>query len=128
AARRFTLVEAQGAGVQIDPGADGAHLTVADGDNILSAAAARGEPIAIPDLATAADHVLRDVAVAAGFHAVLVAPLRDQQGVLGALVVLRRAAGEFPESLIGLMRTFANQAVLAMRNARLFSEVDTKGR
>jgi adenylate cyclase len=59
---------------------------------------------------------------------VLFTPLVDQQGVLGALVVLRRAAGEFPQNLIGLMRTFANQAVLAMRNARLFTEVDQKGR
>jgi class 3 adenylate cyclase/HAMP domain-containing protein len=140
ATHRFTLVEAQGinqgidkgidqgTGAQIERGADGAHLTVADGDNILSEAAASGEPIAIADLADTSDHVLRDVAVAAGFHAVLVAPLKDQQGVLGALVVLRRAAGAFPENLIGLMRTFANQAVLAMRNARLFSEVDHKGR
>jgi len=124
AMHQFTLVEAKG----IDRGADGAHLTVADGGNILSEAAAKGEPIAIADLAAASDHPLRDVAVEAGFHAVLVAPLLDQQGVLGALVVLRRAAGAFPDNLIGLMRTFANQAVLAMRNARLFSEVDTKGR
>ncbi len=72
--------------------------------------------------------MLREVAIAAGFHAVLVAPLLDQQGSLGALVVLRCAAGEFPENLIGLMATFAHQAVLAMRNARLFTEVDHKGR
>jgi class 3 adenylate cyclase len=57
-----------------------------------------------------------------------VVPLVDQQGVLGALVVLRRAAGEFPPNLIGLMRTFAHQSVLAMRNAWLFTEVDHKGR
>jgi len=57
---------------------------------------------------------------------VLVVPLIDQQGTLGSLVVLRRAGGEFAGSVIGLMRTFANQAVLAMRNARLFSEVDHK--
>jgi adenylate cyclase len=41
-------------------------------------------------------------------------------------VVLRKAAGDFPASLIGLMKTFAHQAVLAMRNARLFTEVDQK--
>ena len=58
----------------------------------------------------------------------LVVPLIDQQGTLGALVLLRRATGEFAASIIGLMRTFANQAVLAMRNARLFTEVDQKGR
>jgi class 3 adenylate cyclase len=68
------------------------------------------------------------MATAAGFHAVLVVPLVDQQGVLGALVMLRRLAGEFTPNLIGLMRTFGHQAALAMRNARLFSEVDHKGR
>jgi class 3 adenylate cyclase len=59
---------------------------------------------------------------------VLVVPLVDQKGVLGSLVVLRHATGEFSPNLIGLMRTFAHQAVLAMRNARLFTEVDQKGR
>src|SRR5206468_9636860 len=52
ATHQFTLVEAKG----IDRGADGAHLTVAGDGNILSAAAAKGEPIAIADLAAASDH------------------------------------------------------------------------
>jgi class 3 adenylate cyclase len=71
---------------------------------------------------------LRDIAVEAGFHSVLVVPLVDQTGILGSLVVLRRNAGEFPQNLTGLMKTFAHQAVLAMRNARLFTEVDHKSR
>ncbi|WP_426422108.1 adenylate/guanylate cyclase domain-containing protein [Bradyrhizobium genosp. A] len=119
---RFNLVEADG----IDKSADGAHVTIDEGENILSDAAHRGEPIAIADLDRAAAQPLRDVAVNAGFHAVLVVPLVDQQGTLGSLVVLRRASGAFEGSLTGLMRTFANQAVLAMRNARLFTEVDHK--
>jgi len=129
---QFNLVEAKGTGERtdsrIDETTEGEHRTIAEGAGILSEAAAKGEPIAIADLSLAEDHLLRDVAVAAGFHSVLVAPLLDREGVLGALVVLRRAAGEFPENLIGLMRTFAHQSVLAMRNARLFSEVDHKGR
>ncbi|MBB4374249.1 class 3 adenylate cyclase/HAMP domain-containing protein [Bradyrhizobium sp. cir1] len=120
--RRFNLVEAGG----IDKSAEGAHVTIDEGDNILSDAARSGEPIALADLDRAAQQPLRDAAIAAGFHAVLVVPLVDQQGTLGALVVLRRPSGEFAGSLIGLMRTFANQAVLAMRNARLFTEVDHK--
>jgi class 3 adenylate cyclase len=71
---------------------------------------------------------LRDVALEAGFHSVLVVPLVDQTGILGSLVVLRQNAGEFSANLIGLMKTFAHQAVLAMRNARLFTEVDHKSR
>ncbi|MGY4431854.1 class 3 adenylate cyclase/HAMP domain-containing protein [Bradyrhizobium sp. F1.13.1] len=123
-ARRFNLVEANG----IDKSADGAHVTIDEGQDILSDAAGSGEPIAISDLDQASEQPLRDVAIAAGFHSVLVVPLVDQQGTLGSLVVLRRASGEFAASIIGLMRTFANQAVLAMRNARLFTEVDHKGR
>jgi class 3 adenylate cyclase/HAMP domain-containing protein len=122
--RQFNLVEAGG----IDKAAEGPHQTLDEDNTILGLAAAKGEPITIADLATADDLTLREVAVQAGFHAVLVAPLVDQQGVLGSLVVLRRAAGEFPQSLIGLMRTFAHQSVLAMRNARLFTEVDQQGR
>ncbi|MGX4768635.1 adenylate/guanylate cyclase domain-containing protein [Bradyrhizobium guangdongense] len=119
---RFNLIEAKG----IDKSAEGVHVTIDEGANILSHAAASGEPIAIADLDHAAEQPLRDVAVAAGFHSVLVVPLLDQQGTLGALLVLRRAIGAFEGSLTGLMRTFANQAVLAMRNARLFTEVDHK--
>ncbi|WP_316173293.1 MULTISPECIES: adenylate/guanylate cyclase domain-containing protein [unclassified Bradyrhizobium] len=122
AERRFRLVEAKG----VDR--DGPHNVLDERTSLLSDSVRSGEPIAIAELENAPDHPLRDVAVAAGFHAVLFTPLVDQQGVLGALVVLRRSAGTFPPNLIGLMRTFANQAVLAMRNARLFTEVDQKGR
>lgn len=121
-AHRFNLVEANG----IDKSADGAHVTIAQGENILSDAAATGEPIALAKLGDAAEQPLREVALAAGFSSVLVVPLIDQQGTLGSLVVLRRPSGEFAGSIIGLMRTFANQAVLAMRNAHLFTEVDHK--
>jgi class 3 adenylate cyclase/HAMP domain-containing protein len=121
---QFDLSEAIG----IDKAAEGAHLAIDEASSVLGEAAASGEPVAISDLATSVDHLLRDVAVAAGFHSVLVVPLVDQQGVLGSLVVLRKEAGDFSSNLIGLMRTFAHQSVLAMRNARLFSEVDQKGR
>jgi class 3 adenylate cyclase/HAMP domain-containing protein len=121
---QFNLTEAIG----IDKSAERARLAIDADGSVLGDAAAIGEPVAIPDLADAADHPLRDVAIAAGFHSVLVVPLVDQKGILGSLVVLRNSAGEFSENLIGLMRTFAHQSVLAMRNARLFTEVDQKGR
>jgi class 3 adenylate cyclase/HAMP domain-containing protein len=123
-ARQFNLIEAGG----IDKSVEGEHRVIDEEGSLLGVAANKGEPVAIADLATVADHVLRNIALEAGFHAVLVAPLVDQQGVLGALVVLRQAVGAFPPNLIGLMRTFAHQAVLAMRNARLFTEVDHKSR
>jgi class 3 adenylate cyclase/HAMP domain-containing protein len=124
AKRHFNLTEAIG----IDRNAEGAHQAIDEDGSVLGEAAKGGEPIAIPDLADAQELLLREVAVAAGFYSVLVVPLVDQKGILGSLVVLRKSAGEFSPALIGLMRTFAHQSVLAMRNARLFSEVDQKGR
>ncbi len=124
AEHQFNLTEAIG----IDKAAEGPHQAIRENQSVLGEAAGRGEPIAVADLAKAGEHPLRDVAVAAGFHSVLVVPLVDQTGVLGSLLVLRKNAGEFSANLIGLMRTFAHQAVLAMRNARLFTEVDQKGR
>lgn len=122
--RQFNLTEAIG----IDSAAEGGHRAIDEAGSPLGDAAAQAEPISIPNLDATSEQPLRDMAVSAGFHSVLVVPLVDQQGILGSLVVLRRAAGEFSPNLIGLMKTFAHQAVLAMRNARLFTEVDHKSR
>jgi len=70
-----------------------------------------------------------NVAVKAGFHSVLVVPLVDQKGILGSLVgAAQETPANFRKNLIGLMKTFAHQSVLAMRNARLFSEVNQTSR
>ena len=122
--RKFNLTESIG----IDKVAEDKHLAIDADNSPLGEAAARGEPIAIADLDAAPDHPLRDAVMEAGFHSVLVVPLVDQKGILGSLVVMRQNAGEFSDNLIGLMKTFAHQSVLAMRNARLFSEVDHKSR
>jgi signal transduction histidine kinase len=47
---------------------------------------------------------------------------------VGALVVRRKEPGEFPKSSIELLQTFAAQSVLAIQNARLFSEIEDKSR
>jgi adenylate cyclase len=125
ASRTFTLAQATG----IDAQQRGDQPLTIEGDgSALGNAAASGQPIQIKDVEVEPTHPMRDAALAAGFHSVLIVPLVDQQGVLGALVILRQIAGEFPPNITGLMQTFAHQSVLAMRNARLFSEVDHKGR
>jgi class 3 adenylate cyclase/HAMP domain-containing protein len=121
---QFSLTESIG----IDKSAEGRHRAIDADNSPLGEAATSGEPIAIPQIGEMREHPLRDVAIEAGFNSVLVVPLVDQTGILGSLVVLRQNAGEFSANLIGLMKTFAHQAVLAMRNARLFTEVDHKSR
>jgi class 3 adenylate cyclase/HAMP domain-containing protein len=123
--RSFALVQAIGI---TPPRPDGQPLTIDGEGNALGRAADSGQSLEIADLDAEGSYPMRDAALAAGFHSVLIVPLLDQQGILGALVILRKAPGHFPTNVIGLMQTFAHQAVLAMRNARLFTEVDHKGR
>ena len=61
-------------------------------------------------------------------EALLVVPLLRADRIVGALVVRRRQPGLFPQSTIDLLQTFAAQSVLAIQNARLFSEIEQKSR
>jgi signal transduction histidine kinase len=69
-----------------------------------------------------------DVIVRAGYRSMLVVPLLHSDQIVGALVVRRKAPGEFPNSTVELLQTFADQSVLAIQNARLFAEVEEKSR
>jgi two-component system NtrC family sensor kinase len=72
------------------------------------------------------DPQLRDYARKRGFRAVLIVPLLRGDKVEGALVLTRAEPGLFAPHEIELVRTFADQAVIAIQNARLFNEVKTK--
>ncbi len=45
---------------------------------------------------------------------------------IGAIAVGRPEAGAFPESHVALLRTFADQAVIAIENVRLFTELEAR--
>jgi signal transduction histidine kinase len=49
-----------------------------------------------------------------------------ESGIVGALVVRRRTPGDFPEETCDLLETFASQSALAIINARLFRELESK--
>ncbi|MER9020193.1 histidine kinase dimerization/phospho-acceptor domain-containing protein [Mesorhizobium sp. M0768] len=48
--------------------------------------------------------------------------------IVGALVVRRHKPGAFYEQVVHLLETFAAQSVLAIQNAKLFREIEEKGR
>ncbi len=69
------------------------------------------------------DQELRDLARTRGWRSVLAAPmLRDGQPI-GAITVTRVDAGPFSAADIGVLQTFADQAVIAIENARLLGEL-----
>ena len=97
------------------------------GETAIGRAVEQREPIQIPDVQNDPSWVL-DVIVRAGFRALLTVPLLGAERIVGALVVRRRQPGEFPQSTIELLQTFAAQSVLAIQNARLFAEIEDKSR
>jgi signal transduction histidine kinase len=98
------------------------------GDTTVGQAAERREPIQVADLAAASRTKVLDIILEAGFRALLVVPLLRPDRIFGALVVRRREPGLFPKATVDLLQTFATQSVLAIQNARLFSEIEEKGR
>jgi GAF domain-containing protein len=86
------------------------------------------EPVQIPDLREVPSTPAQDIVARAGFRALLVVPLFARDSVIGTLVVRRKAPGAFPDNIVDLLKTFAAQSVLAIQNARLFTEIDEKSR
>ena len=56
----------------------------------------------------------------------LAVPLLRGDKMVGVLVIRRRTVGTFPPEMSELLQTFATQSALAIVNARLFRELQTK--
>ncbi len=61
-----------------------------------------------------------------GFNAVIFAPMIREDKVIGAIGTARRGAEPFDDKQIALIKTFADQAVIAIENVRLFDEVQAR--
>jgi signal transduction histidine kinase/CheY-like chemotaxis protein len=95
-------------------------------NTLVGRAAATGTSLAVPDIAEAATDPHLSQLLRAGWRSMLAVPLVRTNRILGALVVRRRAPGEFSPQITELMETFATQSALAIHNARLFRELERK--
>jgi len=111
-----------------DLAAEFRRIKIGLGETVIGEAAARRDVIQVPDIAEMAPSRVKDLLVKSGYKALLVVPLLREDQVIGALVIRRKEVGAFAQKLIDLLRTFAAQSVLAIQNARLFSEIEEKGR
>ncbi|MGQ0510017.1 MAG: GAF domain-containing protein [Betaproteobacteria bacterium] len=74
------------------------------------------------DLLLDPDPRLREIAGGTGVRAVLVVPMLREGQAIGTISVARLTAGAFSEAERNLLTTFADQAVIAIENVRLFNE------
>ena len=84
--------------------------------------------VMIPDVLEDSDYRFGAAAQAAGFRSVLAVPMMRAGSPIGAIAVGRPEAGQFPARQIALLKTFADQAVIAIGNFRLLEELDGRNR
>src|SRR5262245_1270146 len=83
----------------------------------------------VPDVQDASvPEFTREAGRVLGYRSVLAVPmLRDGEAV-GAINVTRREPGSFGDTEVALLKTFADQAVIAIENVRLFTELGARNR
>jgi len=100
------------------------------GEGALGQMLVTGEPVQIKDIRDEGSYQsrVREKLLRLGFRSLLVVPLTRDNHLLGGLAVNRKSPGEFDADVIALLKTFATQSALAIQNARLFREIELKGR
>ena len=75
----------------------------------------------IPDAAVDPEYAMPAI-LQTGVHTMLSVPILQDGNPVGAITVTRREVAPFSQSQIDLLKTFADQAVIAVENVRLFNE------
>jgi signal transduction histidine kinase/DNA-binding response OmpR family regulator len=80
----------------------------------------------IPDIEADPEYGALNIARAVTFRSILAVPLLRDGRPIGGIAVSRAAVGQFPGAHTNLLQTFADQAVIAIENVRLFREVEAR--
>jgi signal transduction histidine kinase/DNA-binding response OmpR family regulator len=101
------------------------------GEGVAGKAAALRAPVQVADVLDERAYDvgrIRTLFQRRGYRSLLGVPLLFEPRILGVLIVWRREAGSFAPEVVNLLQTFASQSVLAIQNARLFRELEEKGK
>jgi two-component system NtrC family sensor kinase len=95
-------------------------------DETVMARAVRSRSVChVADVLSDPQYQQKDTARVAGFRSCLGVPMVREEQVVGAIFVARRQPGLFSDTQVQLLKTFADQAVIAIENVRLFKETKT---
>jgi len=95
-------------------------------ETTTSRAALDGKPVQIVDFMTEPGVRVTESHHRERVHTVLAVPLLGDRGVLGVLTIWRHEIQPFSDNQIALLQTFADQAVIAIENVRLFNELEAR--
>jgi len=100
-----------------------------DLDSVPGMTVLTGSVVHVPDIEDrSVTELVRQVGRALGFRSIVSVPMMREGHAFGAILVTRRQAGRFSEREVELLKTFADQAVIAVENVRLFTELQEKNR
>src|SRR5262249_37150146 len=99
-----------------------------DAQSNAARAVLTGQVVHVPDISANPEYGFAAQAQASGFRSGLAVPMLRDGSAIGSIIVGRGRPGPFSERQLQLLQTFANQAVIAIENARLFKELERRNR
>jgi signal transduction histidine kinase len=96
--------------------------------SVTSRVLLEGKSVQVIDVLADPEYAMVEIQKIGGFRTVLGVPLLRERIPIGVLHVLRKSVRPFTDKQIELIETFADQAVIAIENVRLFDEIQDKSR
>ena len=96
--------------------------------SVLGRTVLERQPVQVADVLADPDYTLQEVQKRVGFRTVLGVPLLREGNPIGIIILGRKVVRPFSDKQIELAATFADQAVIAIENVRLFDEIQDKNR
>jgi signal transduction histidine kinase len=96
--------------------------------SVSGRAFAEVRPVHVPDVLADPEYTFTTAQQSAGFRTLLSVPLLRENVPIGVITLGRVAVRPFTDKQIKLVTTFADQAVIAIENVRLFEEIQHKSR